>query len=248
MKFTRKYEVDFYHSDYQKVLFPSFLGRYMHETAYNALYAFGPNPDVLLANSLAFVLSRISYRVFKPIMVKDVLEVTTWAAPPKGIAYNRFFEVTRDGERIAEAASVWGLFSLDTRSLVRPSDYADIVATQTDDDASVPIVGRWKAPDEMSILEQSPSYKVTFGDIDVNGHLNNVMYMDIIQNAIAPLTGNPAFKEQYVSGMDINYYIERGFGDCMSVCHGEADGAHFVRFAGAEDKPCAEARVVLSQL
>ena len=87
MKWSNEYKVHYYYTDYNNILKPSYITRYMQETAWNALKNRGPTPEYLKENNLAFILTKISFKYHEEIAEDDMIKVETWANPAKNIIF-----------------------------------------------------------------------------------------------------------------------------------------------------------------
>ncbi len=157
-----------------------------------------------------WILARVWYRLFRPIHAGDVVELSTWHRGDGGIIFYRDFELTMDGEVVGEGISSWVVADVDTRKMLRPS------AIDTIAGAKVPPRTLNK---QLKLIredkEKQPVYDrtVRYSDLDVNGHMNNTRYADVLLDAFAPeeLCG------RFISGFQLNYSQECRLGETMTV-------------------------------
>ena len=111
MKWSNDYKVHYYYTDYNNILKPSYIARYMQETAWNSLKCWGPSWEYLKENNFAFILSKISFRYYEEIYEDDIIRAETWANPPKTVIFPRNYRIYKDGKIAAEAVSSWVLIN-----------------------------------------------------------------------------------------------------------------------------------------
>jgi len=247
MKWLNEYAVHYYYTDYNNILKPSYIARYMQETALNALKVWGPTPEYLSLNKLAFILSRISFRYYMEIREHDNIKVETWATPPKSVIFTRNYRVYKNGEIAAEATSAWALMDMRERSILKPEALGDNFKGFDDEELDFGVQRRFKFPES---FEETREYKVRYSDIDTNEHMNNVAYIDLINECIYN-DGDKleaGFKKRILS-IDLNYNSEAVFGDVIGINkYVEKNGdCEYIYISGkVKDKNCFEARAVIN--
>ena len=122
MKWIEKYRVNSHDCDENGKVRPSLILRYMQETANLQLRALGPTREQLLAENRAFILSRLNMSIYGDLHAYEDIEVRSWACESRGATFNRCYYIRRNGELIAEAASVWGLIGIGERKIYRVED------------------------------------------------------------------------------------------------------------------------------
>ncbi|MHC1695390.1 MAG: acyl-[acyl-carrier-protein] thioesterase [Eubacteriales bacterium] len=243
MIYTVSRSVDIYHTDWQQHLTAANLGRYMHECAYDSLYAYGPNPDELLESGYAFILSRISYRVNFPVLAKSKIEVSTWPVEGRGLATGRFYSVRSDGRVAAEASSSWAFMNLAEKRPTRVSD-SGITFDATDYERTIDEPLRFRLPKDMELMG---IHKVSYTDVDLYRHMNNAAYISLIENHL-PCEGDIPLEGRFLSELDINYANEATYGTPLSIYIGRDGGALYFRGEKGDGSLCFDARVVLDNI
>lgn len=112
------------------------------------------------------------------------LTVETWPRTMDGFRSDRDFFLYANGELAARATSRWVLISTDTGHVVRITD-AVRSAYPTEDARVFPtdIAANGKSP-----ADARETFSCTAGrrDIDTNGHVNNLHYLDFALDALPP--------------------------------------------------------------
>ncbi len=141
----------------------------------------------LAKNHLAWILTGWHVRIFRYPTLFENVSAATWATDFKHVYGYRNFSLTdKDQNIIAQAASVWVLYNYEKLKFQKITkqdalDFGTDKISVFDDDTSYR-------------LQMQPEYKkicslqVQKGDIDSNGHVNNISYISYIVNAFADLS------------------------------------------------------------
>ena len=264
MKWSNEYKVHYYYTDYNNILKPSYIGRYMQETAWYALKNLGPSPQYLAENNLAFILSKISFRYYSEIREDDIIKVETWANPPKTVIFPRNYRIynrNRNSEIAVEAVSAFALMDMKEKTVLKPDVIEENFKNGFDcEELDFTVRRRFKAPENpiysvKNNKNDKNEYKAAYSDIDTNLHMNNAAYIDLIcDNLYSDCEKlSPDLKKRILS-LDLNYNSPAVFGDIIGI---EQTAAHDenttdeVRFISGKIKSsgqnCFEARVVIKK-
>jgi len=227
----------------------------MQETAWNALKNFGPSPEYLKQNNLAFILSKISFKYYEEIYEDDIIKVETWPNQPKTLIFPRNYRITKDGKIVVEAVSAWVLMDIKNKNILRPDIYKDIFTAYDDEELSFTVQKRLRTPDDMKF---NTEYKVGYSDIDSNIHMNNTAYIDLVCDNLYNDGDiiSPDLKKRILS-LDLSYNSEARFSQTLEInkgailCEngetGEETEEYYIKAKiKNEDHNCFEAKVVLT--
>lgn len=163
--------------------------------------------DFLRENDYVFLMSRLALKIHNYPKGKQKFRIKTWEYAHKGAMFMRASEMRdENGNLLVESDAGWVCMSIKEHKIVRPSDFRFLCQT-TDKEPSVHI-GRINMKEETFCSEYIP--RLT--DIDMNGHVYNGVYGDIIQNTLAKEEFEKDFSE-----IKINYMNEILFGENISV-------------------------------
>ncbi len=211
--------------------------RYMQETAYRHMNGTGPAEGVLRRDGRAFLLSRIALNVKGTIRHGDDFELETWAEESSGISFGRTFLLRSEkGELIAEARSVWILYDFGARRIMRCSELEHSYGAEPPHDMELP--RRLTLPQELE-FEPVGDHRVRYADVDVNGHMNNTVYADVLCGEIPEICSG----EARVSSLYINYSNECKLGGTISICRGGGAGDWYFRTYRDDGKHNVDARI-----
>lgn len=240
MIFTQKYVTKWHDTDAERRVRITQMLVYMQETSNHHMESCGPSLDRLRdENKLAFLLSKIRMKIYKPLYAFENIEVQTWTCKGHGFAISRFYRIVRNGEVIADADTVWALLDLESRRLVKEDVLDGIYSFENEETVQLDVPLRFKLPADAA-LESIGERKIVYSDLDYNMHMNNTKYTDMLCDFI------PIEDVNRVGGVFLSYLNEAAFGDTLDVRHVFADGTHYFRTVGEAGKTCLEAELILN--
>ncbi len=247
MKFSNKIKTNWHDTDAHRNIRASKIVEYMQETANRQCEFSGlPLEKMRDEKGLAFILGAISLNVYKPLHAYDEIEVKTWCKEAKSYIFNRFFEIIRDGEKVAEASSTWVLIDLESKNMVRADNYDFLKGSFFYDEPTDPAILPKKARIHKEIeLFEVGKRRIAYSDIDYNMHMNNTHYPDMICDFLCEMTDD---KNAYrVAQMSLSYLKESHLGATLTVMRSamSEDGTVYIRTLNEAGETCLEAVVRL---
>ncbi len=247
MKFSNKIKVSWHDTDAFRCVRPSKIVEYMQETANRQCESSGLPLDALRdEQGLAFILGALSMNIYKPLHAYDDIEVRTWCREAKSYIFNRYFEIIRDGEAVAEASSTWVLIDLEKKSMVRADNYSFLRESFFYDEPVDP----GKLPKKARIsreleLEDVGERRIVYSDIDYNMHMNNTHYPDMLCDFIGELLNSEL--PYRVSSMSLSYIKESHLGTTLKILRSDMDakGEISMRTLNELGETCLEAIIGL---
>lgn len=235
MKWSEHYRINTHDCDPTGVVRPSLVQRYMQETANMQMKHEGPSNEELREMRLAFLLSRITVSTYAPLYAGDEIDVTSWGCESRGVSFNRCYQIRRNDEIVAEAASVWGLIGIDDHRIVRVGE----VEMRFGIDEPLELEStRVRIPRDLNpaLVGERP---VVYSDLDMNNHMNNTNYPDMFCDFIPEMPG------RRVANMAISYVNEAPLGELLKVYTVKSDDVWYVRTVRSDGKVNAEAEIIL---
>jgi acyl-ACP thioesterase len=229
--YYKDYEVDVHNIDYNGVCKASALMRYIQSTAQSQLTDNGLSYDQLKEKNKAFILSRIKLEFTKPVRAYDKIKGITFPCPSRGYSFLRCYQIVKDDEVICRGASVWALVDTDTRSLVKVNDFD--LGLRTFDPLDYPLT-RIPMPKE---LTEVGKYRVSYGMLDQNKHMNNTKYPDMVCDFLPDPLGTR------IVGLTLSYHHEAAYGDTLTVFRADAGNGTYYFRTHHGDTLCLEAMV-----
>ncbi|KAF0218530.1 MAG: Acyl-ACP [Geobacteraceae bacterium] len=166
----RSYEVDAH-----GLVRPTAVLNYLQEAAGDHAKLLGISVRDLMAQGLTWVLSRTHLKLLGTAHSREEMRVRTWPSTREGRFSCREFEVTAtDGRPIAFATSSFAVLDLAIRRPVAIDEHLPAYPllpsrALADDFATLP---------RLSVPEMELTFRVGRGDLDINRHANNVVYVD----------------------------------------------------------------------
>ncbi len=153
-----------------------------------------------------YVLTRMKVKLFFYPGSSDVIRVNTWPGAKPRMIWTRYFSFETEDrqQKIGEAVSQWVLINRTTRALMKPTDCHAV----TPDTSHIPIPFTLDRGDFDFTPDRTLSRRVTYSDLDYNGHVNNARYVEWIMD-LFPLE---VFYQSHVAEFDIKYEQEIRYG------------------------------------
>lgn len=210
MIWKENYTVNAHDIDMTGKMRVSAMMRYMQETAYRHMSGTGPSEAELRADGRAFMLSRIAMKIYAAPGHGDGFSVETFAEESRGISFGRTFFIRLGDSCAVEAKSVWVLYDLNEKRLLHIGDIEHRYGEEPPFSMDLP--RRISVPDGAEMLNAG-EHEVEYADVDVNGHMNNTVYADIVCGRVPEIRAGGA-RASYVY---INYSNECRLGDKIKI-------------------------------
>ncbi|MCL2365103.1 MAG: thioesterase [Defluviitaleaceae bacterium] len=187
---------------------------------------------------MSFVLQRFSARVCEADGIQRLPhygeegKIRTWpAAIERGLFIRKGAMHNKKGHKLLEWASLWLLFDLNHRKILKASALPIDTSTLLMGDCGVQI-----APAKITHLADASNapihtftHTVRYADTDTNAHMNNAVYGDLVGNAAFPLTQNAPATTPWTQ-LDINYLSEAKPNEAITITtqYVQTDSAKFI--------------------
>ena len=183
MKFEKKFKVNVLDVNKFNKMKPSAIMNYFQEVAMlhsdsakDGIYYMGENNGT-------WVIINWKMKMYHSLKWNDEFTVATWSRKFEKIyAYRDYKICDKNGEVVAIASSRWVYLDLKTNSIKVPP--TNLVERYKSEDVPIFEVDDFKKLKEPENQELIYTYTVQRKDIDWNNHVNNVVYVDIIQEAL----------------------------------------------------------------
>ncbi len=222
MKFIQNYSVYAHDADSRGIMRSGAYTKYMQEAANQQLRYEKPSYYELFDSGLAFILSRIHIKIFKPLLRYDDFESLTWCCPSKGVVFQRCYEIRKGNELYAQANSAWALIGTADGSIKKVGDY-DTSKYSTDEPLDTVQSLRFRIPKELP-LEHIGKKRVLYSEVDCNMHLNNRFYPDVICDCI------DGIENLFVTEINISFISEAPMGSEMDIYSSKPDENGLIYF------------------
>jgi fatty acyl-ACP thioesterase A len=183
-------------------------------------------PAEMAKANLAWVCTRLHLRVREYPRWGEKVAVSTWFEPQGKIAARRDYAIedSETGERLGEATSQWVVFNLGSRRMARipNSVLEDFKYQALEQQVMEEEYTADKLPDLVEVGEACAmpiTHNVRRSDMDMNGHVNNVVYVQWLLESVPPKT----WEEHVLSEVILEYRSECNFGDSVTATCCELD-------------------------
>ena len=209
------------------------LFRLLEEASIAHTELLGCTRDKTLDRGLLWIITRQSVEIDELPAYDDEIIVRSWQGEMQHVFFPRFYEIERAGEILVRGQALWMLMKEDDRSMVMPEDYDISIPGRPDaDDMMLPAIVIPKDTEP----EESMPLVTRFSQVDINGHMNNTRYFDVIDDML-----NSSGKRATVpKAVLANYLSELRLGDEFTLSRYVKDGTLF--FEGVSDGPCFRVR------
>lgn len=204
----RTYDVDFNNNTKISSLF-----NFMQEAASNSANSLGFGYDQMTANQLYWVLSRakIEFTYFPSLGEEIIIE--TWPrSKEKLFAIRDFIIYNHNKNEIARATTSWVMLSGITMRPQRLNSNQIELAT-FDEKIAIEALCEKLEPLEDAHGKTINKTKMGYNDIDINQHVNNVKYVELIFNAF-PMD---YFRDKQITKFEINFLTESKYDDVLTI-------------------------------
>lgn len=202
--------------------------KFMQEAAYLHAEHFGLGHTHLSQRNEAWVLTRMRLEIERLPKWGEKVQLRTWPSGRDRLFYYRDFEFTDGrGDVILLASTAWFVIDVEKRERITPEWW-----TTSDLPVGPKVFDSKLARLKPCGCAVGTSIKVNYGDLDQNGHVSNIRYVEWIMNNL-PL----AFHQSHtIQSLEVNYLAEAVYGHEVSICE-KRDGLameHGIS-AGGED-------------
>ena len=182
-KLIQKFQIPCYNTDISRRLKPASFMDLAQEAATLHANILGFGYDDLIVSGNAWIISRMRVVFVDTPKWREDVTLATWHKGLNRLFFLRDFLMTdNDGNVKVKATTSWLVLNLDTRRLVRDPKLLDEGKTCTENVIETPadkVVMRKDAEVKL-VMEHEAAYS----DLDMNGHVNNAMYMQWAMNAV----------------------------------------------------------------
>ena len=194
-----------FHCDFTKHLFIGHLGNNLLNAADFHSNDRGYGVNYLNSVNKTWVLSRLSVELDKIPAIYEDFVVETWIDSVMRYFTNRNFKITnKDGYVYGYGKSIWAMIDTTTRQpvdILKTSN--ETISEYLEADYANPIKksSRVRLDDDLKLQQ---SILTTYSDIDINGHVNSIKYIEHILD-LFPIE---YYKKYRIKKFDIAYIME----------------------------------------
>ncbi len=202
------------------------LFRLLQEASIAHTEELGMGRDKTLDKGLLWVLLLQKAEIERMPEYDERIVLKSWPGKTMHLLFPRYYRMeTSAGEHLLSASAIWGLVDQNTRKMIFPEKYGVVIeGVSTGEEISLPVAPR-KAE-----CPESRQFTVPYSYVDINGHMNNAHYFDLVEDCIPAAAEGKALK-----GIQIEYSNEARFGESFRVNWGCSEGIYTI--LGEGEKP-----------
>jgi len=187
---------------------------YFQEAAICHAENIGVGREDLAAVRQGWILSRMSVIVNRRPNYREVVTVNTWPRGVEKLFVIRNYQIKdKDDIPVVSARSAWLVVDLEKRRPLRPSAITTEIPLNEGLETLKPEDNGAAALVERTNLELTAKRKALYTDLDYNGHVNHIRYIQWIEDILEPRLLENADKIRF----DINYLSEILYGDTIEI-------------------------------
>ena len=201
-----QYKVHSYEVDFSGSATLASLCRFMQESAWTHAEHLDVGFTQLMKKNLIWVLSRQTVQVNDFPKWGDTVQIHTWpSGQDRLFCYRDFKIIDEQGNIKGVATTTWFVIDLEKRRPQRVNSYLKYLP----DNAELVFPNFSKKIKAIQSPNSSQNLRVNYSDLDVNGHANNVKYIEYIMDSL-PFD---FLKSQQLFQFEINYLAEAFYDD-----------------------------------
>ncbi|MEP2025760.1 MAG: acyl-ACP thioesterase domain-containing protein [Reichenbachiella sp.] len=183
---------------------------HMQEAAWSNATKLGFSTIDLMENNITWVMNRMRLEIIRLPKHKEKIKVETWPADMDKYFTKRDFRVwSLDGDLLVEATSNWLVMDINQRKLIAIPEYIKEANFVVDRNNVAPIFDKVKY--DTNRTQRSRDIQVSWFDIDINDHVNNIKYYQWVLDSL----GGEYLDNHSLRKIDITFKHEGKYGDAF---------------------------------
>lgn len=213
--YSQKLKILTEHADFNRNLRLRELLKFAQEMSIAHTTLMGAGRDKTLDKGLLWIVSKQHFEISRLPDYDEWIEMLSWAGETRFVLLPRFYEFnTLAGETLIRGSAIWGLIDEKTRTIIKPVEHGIIIKPEnTGRELAIPL--GFRPP----VLSERAEIEVKYSGADLNGHLNNTAYLDLVMDLI-PIS---FLSSHNPKTLDIQYKKEIKLGGKTSVSYGLVD-------------------------
>lgn len=234
-----------FHCDFSSHLFMGHLGNHLLNAADFHSNARGYGMNYLMPRHRTWVLSRLAIEMTEMPQSYDKFFVETWVESAMKYFTVRDFKISSDDKVYGYGKSVWAMIDTESRQPVDIFSVHDgLIRDYIDTEKECPITAcsRVKMSSDAKLVRTIDTY---YNDVDVNGHINSVKYIEHILD----LFDLDYYKQHFLQRFEIAYVAESHQGDQLNFYMEEVGENEFcIKIAKSRENEAENIEVVRSKV
>ena len=212
-KYWKEFTIPYYDTDREGYIKPENILAYMAETSNWHSDSLHVGFRELSKNGHAWMLLRWEAEILKYPRAKDRVRIGTWTSGfDRFYATREFVLTSQEGDLLARATTKWFFLDIDRR---RPKRIPEEIQKSYSfvEEFNFPEFGAMKELE--GDMKESGPFRVRRSDIDNNDHVNNIRYIEWIQEGL----DGEVYQDMRIRRLGMVYKKEVLFGDSFMTGH-----------------------------
>ncbi len=237
---TAQFSVTAIHADCFGRCKPSSLLRFSQEAAEEHCHALGADWNTMAAKNYFWAIVRQRIEITRLPKTGETVIVKTWPMPTTKVAYPRATEgFDEEGNSIFKVISIWVIMDMTSRTMILPGKSGvQVLGTSFGTELKAPMGLPAAACSKEEIR------RVSFSDLDQNGHMNNARYLDWL----CDLKSADYHKDHPVKAVSICYSNEALEGQQIHLTYTDGDILRLDGSLSGTDVPVGHTRIFSAQM
>ncbi len=205
--------VEPFHVDFTGRIFMGILGNHLLNVAGKHSQKRGWGISTLNESHYTWVLSRLSIEMLKMPHQYQKIEIRTWVESVIKLFTNRNFVILdQEGKPMGYARSIWAMIDLQTRKpcnlySLYDGDILRYIVSPEENVCPIEGHGRFRFHE----AEKKRTIQACYSDVDINGHVNSMKYIDHILDLIP----TEYFSKSQIRRLEVAYKSESYLNDSL---------------------------------
>ena len=209
---------------FNRKLRPSCLFSLMQEASIDHTEQLGAGRDKTLDRGFLWVLTRQKVLINRLPEYDERVLFESWPGETMHVLFPRYYRMLdAAGQPLLSASALWALIDAEKRAFIFPQQEGIVVPGETTGN-EIPL------PSGIRSLptEEKKHFTVPYSHTDINGHMNNIRYVDECENMIPHIAAERNLKE-----ITVEYAHEIRLGEEMEISLGIQEQTYFFSGDGA---------------
>lgn len=201
LKYTIDFTVNTIDATFTRAICPMSILKQMEVLAANHSSMLNIGFDEAHQLGFVWILRSSKFSFSELPTLHDKLQISTWPTGYDGLRVLRKYQFIKNNTIIGEGYQTWVQLDYTKKKLIIADKYREIINELPDCSSDYFKIGKIITPKNLQFSYQKIVHN---NDIDMNNHLNNVRYAEIVYNAL-PYS---VLENNYISDMQIDFQKE----------------------------------------
>ncbi|MCF6248901.1 MAG: thioesterase [Desulfobacula sp.] len=192
MKIKKLHTIGFFDVDCRFNMMIQTIGRLFQDMATTHSAKVGVGYHVLSRRGVVWFLHRLQIEVVSYPKLGDEILILTWSRGFKGFkGFREYVIQSPNGDVLVKGSSVWLFYNLNRKRISKvPREISDCYEFETQKQFNTEI-DDWKSCGKIE-PQQQIGISLRYSDFDINGHVNNTIYLGFLESLYHDILGRKA--------------------------------------------------------